>query len=217
MVIARCSRSPERCGLAFVFGAVLGGCNLVLGLDDLRDRTGDAAIEAPGAALDATVDAEPSGDAAPGDAAEDARGMRDAGDATHASDADVSERDASDASKAGDVLARPPDAGHCPPPPSLGGCASPAPYCCQLGASPGTCMDAESVCTGYPSSCSSTSDCPQNNVCCHYTSSTKCEQGTACPGVGGIEVCVSSYDCPDGSRCAKIDAGDPSPFFGCGP
>ena len=145
-----------------------------------------------------------------------ADGCSDAGLATDGSDAAAGSRDAA------------PDRG----PPSgvrcgggdfaLTGCNGATPVCCQVTDDAGTsvyeCRASAGACEGYAIACASGSDCPGNDVCCHFSSSTKCEPVTSCADDALVCDPAGPKDqCPTGSTCKApvVNAGQVSPYFSC--
>jgi hypothetical protein len=102
----------------------------------------------------------------------------------------------------------------------VSGCTGSTPMCCQTTDDAGgpvyACTDTATSCDGYPIACASNADCGGNDVCCHFTSGTKCE--TSCSNTSLVcEPTGPADQCPNGWKCdgAVTDDGQPAPYFLC--
>ena len=101
------------------------------------------------------------------------------------------------------------------------GCANDTPGCCLVleGGTPSyTCDEGAAQCSGYPILCATNNDCSGSEVCCHFASSIKCEDESAC--ANGSLVCDpngASDQCPTGWKCtAQYTTGAYTlPYYGC--
>ncbi len=100
------------------------------------------------------------------------------------------------------------------------------PYCCETrddaGAPVFGCVSSESACPGYYVECTNENDCPNNDICCHYSSGMRCEspgQTGSCPGGSAIQACdpANSGECPARQACTMPLTIDNvrSPYMGC--
>jgi hypothetical protein len=101
-------------------------------------------------------------------------------------------------------------------------CVGQTPMCCQTttqGTTSYDCRATAAACDGgYPIACSSNADCMGNDVCCHYSSSIKCEPSSACANASLVcEPDGAADQCPTGWRCAatEVNQGVPSPYYAC--
>jgi hypothetical protein len=93
--------------------------------------------------------------------------------------------------------------------------------CCQEiddAGNPNYVCTGTSSCDGYPIACASNADCGGSDVCCHFSSGTKCENASVCSN--GSLVCEPtgpSDQCPPGWKCtgSVVDDGTPAPYFVC--
>jgi hypothetical protein len=109
------------------------------------------------------------------------------------------------------------------------GCSGATPACCEVtsdaGAMAFVCSAGPSDCEGdggYPILCATDNDCAGSDVCCHYSTSIKCEKENVCGNPTGSIVCQpdgSADQCPTGATCnvAFIVNGTSLPYFGCSP
>jgi hypothetical protein len=103
-------------------------------------------------------------------------------------------------------------------------CSGATPVCCQVtddaGSSVYACRASAGACEGYAIACASGSDCPGNDVCCHFSSSTKCEPVSACADDALVCDPAGPKDqCPTGWTCKGpvVNTGQVSPYFSCAP
>ena len=101
------------------------------------------------------------------------------------------------------------------------GCNGDTPVCClTLDAGPASysCVHESSACSGYAIDCATDNDCPGSEVCCHFNSSIKCEDQTACANDslvcdpdGGADQCPTGYTC----SVAFTSGSYTLPYYGC--
>jgi hypothetical protein len=101
------------------------------------------------------------------------------------------------------------------------------PDCCETardGAMPNFACVAKLTCPGgYDIECATGSDCPGQEICCHYASGMKCVAPTSgsstCPGMNFTQACDpnDTTACPQNQNCTLpiTNNGMPSPYLGC--
>jgi hypothetical protein len=100
-------------------------------------------------------------------------------------------------------------------------CDDPTAVCCQTtddaGTTSYTCVASTSACDGYPIACASDNDCPGSDVCCHFSTSMKCEGESTCSNADLVCDTRSADECPTGWTCDVVftNAGQMSPYLGC--
>lgn len=100
-------------------------------------------------------------------------------------------------------------------------CTGSTPVCCESTDDAGTttfaCTATETACGGYAIKCLNENDCGGSDVCCHFSTHTVCD--STCPNADLACIPGSVDDCPAGKACdvTLVNAGVPSPYFGCAP
>jgi hypothetical protein len=101
------------------------------------------------------------------------------------------------------------------------------PDCCETprdGGMPNLACVPKMTCPGgYDIGCATGSDCPGQNICCHYASGMKCVAPTSgsstCPGMNFTQACDpnDTTACPGNQNCTLqiTNNGMPSPYLGC--
>jgi hypothetical protein len=101
------------------------------------------------------------------------------------------------------------------------GCTGSTPLCCQTTDDAGVptyaCTTTAGACDGYPIACASNADCSGNNVCCHYSTGTKCEPSCTSDTALVCDPDGPADQCPSGWKCdgPVTDDGVDAPYFVC--
>jgi hypothetical protein len=71
------------------------------------------------------------------------------------------------------------------------------------------------TCSGSEQACDEKSDCPDNQICCLYVTSTSgafkitCQNGPTCPTsiLSSAQICKTNAECGDGGACSNYNCG----------
>ncbi len=86
-------------------------------------------------------------------------------------------------------------------------CEDPTAVCCQTtddaGTTSYTCVASTSACDGYPIACATDNDCPGSDVCCHFSTSMKCEGSRRAPTRISCAIHAPPTNAPPGGRATS--------------